>query len=72
MTALPYPAEFWPAGCPCKACLPVDTDPLAFAAQMHVCPWCGNKRCPGAADHNNRCSDSNEPGQPGSLYEEGQ
>ena len=37
-------------------------------ARMSLCPNCGNKRCPGAADHENECTGSNEPGQPGSLY----
>lgn len=35
---------------------------------MVVCGTCGNKRCPKAADHNNSCTGSNEPGQPGSDY----
>lgn len=35
---------------------------------MVVCGTCGNKRCPKAADHNNACTGSNEPGQPGSDY----
>ncbi len=35
---------------------------------MIVCPNCGNKRCPKASDHDLPCSDSNEPGQPGSVY----
>lgn len=34
-----------------------------------LCTECGNKRCPKAADHRNKCSGSNEPGQKGSLYE---
>lgn len=63
----PYPQELFP-GCPCKACVPVDADPWSFHAQMHLCPHCGNKRCPGAADHRNLCSGSNKPGQFGSLY----
>jgi len=63
----PYPEDLFP-GCPCKACVPADTDPWSFHAQMHLCPHCGNKRCPGAADHTNECSGSNEPGQVGSLY----
>lgn len=29
---------------------------------------CGNKRCPCAAHHDNPCTGSNEPGQPGSMY----
>lgn len=36
--------------------------------RMIVCPNCGNKRCPKASDHNLACTDSNEPGQPGSVY----
>lgn len=35
---------------------------------MVVCKTCGNKRCPKASDHNNACTGSNEPGQPGSDY----
>lgn len=35
---------------------------------MMVCPACGNKRCPRAAWHENPCTRSNEPGQPGSDY----
>jgi hypothetical protein len=33
-----------------------------------VCPDCGNKRCPKATYHDNACTKSNEPGQPGSRY----
>lgn len=33
-----------------------------------VCTICGNKRCPHAANHENRCTGSNEPGQVGSRY----
>jgi hypothetical protein len=36
--------------------------------RMIVCPRCGNKRCPHAIDHRNACTNSNEPGQPGSVY----
>lgn len=32
---------------------------------MVTCAVCGNKRCPRAADHANRCTASNEPGQVG-------
>lgn len=32
-----------------------------------LCPTCGNKRCPHAADHNLECTHSNEPGQSGSA-----
>jgi hypothetical protein len=36
---------------------------------MILCPKCGNKRCPHSTDHNLECTNSNEPGQPGSRYE---
>lgn len=35
---------------------------------MRVCPICGYKRCPKASDHELECTNSNEPGQPGSVY----
>lgn len=35
---------------------------------MVVCSECGNKRCPKASWHENACTGSNEPGQPGSAY----
>jgi len=37
-------------------------------SHMIVCPTCGNKRCPRATDHRFTCTNSNEPGQPGSRY----
>jgi hypothetical protein len=37
-------------------------------ARMVLCQICGNKRCPHAADCALACTDSNEPGQPGSNY----
>ena len=37
--------------------------------RMIVCPICGNKRCPHASDHELACTNSNEPGQKGSVYE---
>lgn len=39
------------------------------ATQMIVCPSCGNKRCPHVSDHRLACTDSNEPGQEGSIYQ---
>lgn len=36
--------------------------------RMFLCPTCGNKRCPKATDHELGCTNSNEPGQPGSYY----
>ena len=35
---------------------------------MILCNKCGNKRCPRASDHSLECTNSNEPGQPGSIY----
>lgn len=39
------------------------------ATRMIVCPKCGNKRCPHASDHDLACTNSNDPGQPGSVYQ---
>lgn len=39
-----------------------------YSVGMIVCPECGNKRCPRATSHENRCTGSNEPNQPGSRY----
>jgi hypothetical protein len=33
-----------------------------------VCKICGNKRCPKATDCDLDCTNSNEPGQVGSVY----
>lgn len=35
---------------------------------MVLCQKCGNKRCPHATSHEYECTNSNEPGQPGSMY----
>ena len=35
----------------------------------YACEKCGNKRCPHHSDHNLECTASNEPGQPGSVYQ---
>lgn len=67
----PYPTEFYP-GCPCWECDEPswpEINGFKIRARMSLCPKCGNKRCPGAADHRNECSGSNKPGQKGSLYE---
>lgn len=42
---------------------------LGSMGRMIVCPDCGNKRCPRATWHANECTGSNEPGQPGSRFE---
>lgn len=55
------PAEL---ACWCHTCRPITMEDN----RMVLCPICGNKRCPRANDHNNACTGSNEPGQPGSAY----
>lgn len=68
--------------CSCYACTTalVEREPLPESEKlfgmvdprmnrMFLCETCGNKRCPRAADHRHACTGSNEPGQPGSLYE---
>ena len=66
----PYPVGLYP-GCPCTRCdspnWPTSQWGFTFA-RMTLCPTCGNKRCPGAVDHDRPCSGSNEPGQAGSNY----
>lgn len=52
------------AKCGCYAC----SDWQRQATTMIVCEKCGNKRCPHATDHRHECTNSNEPGQPGSRY----
>lgn len=57
--------------CGCYNCMSKQQDinglPLTMSTFI-VCTFCGNKRCPKATDHNLACTQSNEPGQPGSRY----
>ena len=55
--------------CGCYNCMKeqIDNNGLLMS-RFIVCPTCGNKRCPHATDHNQACTNSNEPGQPGSRY----
>ena len=34
----------------------------------YACELCGNKRCPHHTDHRLACTNSNAPGQQGSIY----
>lgn len=49
----------------CHACFALDRDEAAqrgvwlTLAHMIVCPLCGDKRCPKAADHENECQQEN-------------
>lgn len=53
--------------CSCATCMPIYIHNAA-TVRMILCPKCGNKRCPHATDHRLACTNSNEPGQPGSSY----
>ena len=58
----------------CHACLKGQTVAMGFLlvpvarTRMILCPKCGNKRCPKASHHELDCTNSNEPGQHGSIY----
>lgn len=62
--------------CECHACLRESKEVPDMAkiaewfprAKMILCGECGNKRCPKASDHRLNCTNSNEPGQAGSVY----
>jgi hypothetical protein len=66
----------WPDGkCHCFTCEDARMIDMPYEerhfhmGRMFLCAKCGNKRCPHAKDHRNACTNSNEPGQKGSLYE---
>ena len=55
MTTSPkYPVHLY-AGCPCFKCdQPFEEiDGFKLIIRMSLCPECGNKRCPGAMNHEN-------------------
>lgn len=61
-----YPAHLY-AGCPCFKCdQPLETITFAngvkgqMLTRMSLCPECGDKRCPGAMDHDNHKETRNE------------
>lgn len=57
----------------CRRCAQTEKDPVYGLPVMHtvmiLCPECGNKRCPRATSHENKCSGDNSPGQAGSDYQ---
>jgi hypothetical protein len=58
--------------CGCYNCMNEIKDARGWPLTMStfiVCPDCGNKRCPKSTDHNLACTNSNDPGQPGSRYQ---
>ena len=65
------PEDSTPVACYCYNCNKNKVDEnrwLYVLTRMIVCPTCGNKRCPHSTDHNLECTNSNQPGQPGSRY----
>ncbi len=52
--------------CSCAKCKP---NVFPHDVRFIVCSICGNKRCPHAADHDNPCTNSNDEGQKGRLYD---
>ena len=58
--------------CGCRRCLRERDERImgrpAEDMMMVVCQKCGNKRCPHATDHHHAFTNSNEPGQAGSVY----
>lgn len=60
--------------CQCETCFTErhegkHPDEPFFMSRMILCAVCGCKRCPHATHHDNLCTGSNEPGQPGSSYQ---
>lgn len=53
--------------CECRQCI-TEKAFIMVHGRMFVCPECGNKRCPRANSHKNKCTGNNEPGQEGSAY----
>ena len=45
-----------------------DITQIGFSG-MILCELCGNKRCPHATDHRHACTNSNKPGQTGSIFQ---
>ncbi len=64
LSAAPPPPEREPR-CWCETCRPNTLSDM----RMVLCPDCGNKRCPKPTHHDNACTNSNAPGQPGSSWE---
>ncbi len=64
--------------CLCMSCVEVGKfgkrpDPFFdrsgdWATFRYACEVCNNKRCPHHSDHRLACTNSNEPGQPGSNF----
>lgn len=63
-----------PNDTPCHKCIeeynirPRDSLFRLDSLIMIFCEFCGNKRCPHASNHNLCCTNSDDPGQEGSIY----
>jgi hypothetical protein len=57
-----------PVGDGCGTCRKCDPPGLIITS-FYACSACGNKRCPHATDCELPCTNSNEPGQKGSVFE---
>lgn len=70
---IPPPRGLAP-GCRCETCQDAalahlsPADRFRASSILIVCPDCGNKRCPHATHHDNKCTNSNLHGQTGSSY----
>ena len=64
VSLIPHKPE-QPVQCWCTTCRPITLNDMRFV----VCPDCGNKRCPKAHNHTLACTNSNEPGQASSSWE---
>lgn len=69
MSAAPTTDACWCSNCEDAALAGLPPTVQLLRRRFIVCPTCGNKRCPRATDHALACTDSNEPGQPGSRYQ---
>jgi hypothetical protein len=79
MTTPDSPSAPATPGCRCITCLDASGETVELFAGVRVpisgtmmvlCQLCGNKRCPHAKNHRHACTNSNEPGQKGSAYED--
>jgi len=61
-------APFAPENCGCVSCARPSAGMMMSPNFLYACEICGNKRCPHHTHHARACTNSNEPGQKGSIY----
>lgn len=54
----------------CREAAELRNERAWYSRTMITCGRCGNKRCPKAVDHTHACTNSNEPGQVGTVGED--